>query len=287
DGGNPPDHTTIIPFTRMLSGPMDFTPGIFDLLFEDAKPNNRINTTLAKQLALYVVLYSPLQMAADLPENYEARPGPFQFIVDVPADWEDTQVLNGRIGDYITVVRKDRNSDDWYLGSITDEEGRVFQVPLHFLETGRQYVAEIYRDGDQANWTTNPYEMAIEKKLVGAGTTLQLRLAPGGGQAVRFRFATEEDLELLSYRGQDILLESYPNPARRGARVVLGLPDAKNIRLEVYDLIGRRVVLLANGVFDAGRHEIYWDTTDYSSGIYFYRLQAGDQVVAETFLLRR
>ncbi|MCF8265878.1 MAG: glycoside hydrolase family 97 catalytic domain-containing protein, partial [Melioribacteraceae bacterium] len=121
DGGNPPEHETILPFTRMLAGPMDFTPGIFDLTFEEAKPDNRVNTTLAKQLALYVVFYSPFQMAADLPENYEANLKPFKFIVDVPCDWADTRVLNAEIGEYITTVRKDRNSSDWYLGSITDE----------------------------------------------------------------------------------------------------------------------------------------------------------------------
>lgn len=185
-GGNPPEHTTILPFTRLLSGPMDFTPGIFDLLLEDHRPDNRVNTTLAKQLALYVVLYSPLHMAADLSENYEARPEPFQFIVDVPTDWEDTRVLNGRIGDYVTIARKDRNSDDWYLGSITDEEGRVLEAPLCFLEPGTHYMAEIYRDGPAANWESSPYDIEIEHIPVDNATTLQLRLAPGGGQAIRF-----------------------------------------------------------------------------------------------------
>lgn len=186
DGGNPPDHTTILPFTRLLGGPMDFTPGIFDLLYEKAKPNNRVNTTLMKQLALYVVLYSPLQMAADLPENYEKRLDAFQFIVDVPCDWQDTQALNGCIGDYITVARQDRNSDDWYLGSITDEEGRFLQVPLTFLQPGVKYTAQIYRDGDNADWETNPYDYVIEEKPVDSCTTMTLRLAPGGGQAIRF-----------------------------------------------------------------------------------------------------
>jgi alpha-glucosidase len=185
-GGNPPDHTTILPFTRLLAGPMDFTPGIFDLLLEDYRPNNRVNTTLAKQLALYVVLYSPLHMAADLPENYEARPEAFQFIVDVPTDWEDTRVIHGRIDDYVTIVRKDRNSDDWYLGSITDEEGRLLAAPLHFLEPHRQYMAQIYRDGPTTDWETMPYEIEIERIPVDSETTLQLRLAPGGGQAIRF-----------------------------------------------------------------------------------------------------
>ncbi|MFO7314034.1 glycoside hydrolase family 97 protein [Rhodothermus marinus] len=185
DGGNPPEHTTILPFTRLLAGPMDFTPGIFDILIED-RPNNRVNTTLAKQLALYVVIYSPLQMAADLPEHYEARLDAFQFIKDVPVDWEDTRVLHARIGDYVTIVRKDRHSDDWYLGSITDEYGRTLQAPLSFLEPGRKYVAEIYRDAPDADWRTNPLAIEITRQIVDASTVLTLRLAPGGGTAIRF-----------------------------------------------------------------------------------------------------
>ncbi len=190
-GHNLPDHTTILPFTRLLAGPMDFTPGIFDLLFEEARPDERVSTTLAKQLALYVVLYSPLHMAADLPQNYEAKPEPFQFIKDVPTDWEETEVLHARIGDYVTIARKDRHSDDWYLGSITDENGRMLEANLSFLDSNRQYVAEIYRDGHDADWETNPYPMTIEKKLVTSATKLPLRLAPGGGTAIRLRPATE------------------------------------------------------------------------------------------------
>ncbi len=186
---NHPDHTTILPFTRLLGGPMDFTPGIFDLLFEGYQGNNRVSTTLAKQLALYVVLYSPLHMAADLPENYEARPEPFQFIKDVPTDWETTEVLNACIGDYVTIARKDRNSDDWYVGSITDEHAREHEVELSFLDPGRAYVAEIYRDADDADWDTNPYAITIESNPVTATTTLPLELAPGGGTAVRIRAA--------------------------------------------------------------------------------------------------
>ena len=199
DGGNPPDYTLILPFTRLLAGPMDFTPGIFDLLFKDAnRPENRVNTTLAKQLALYVVLYSPLHMAADLPENYEAKPEPFRFIADVPTDWQDTRVLHARIGDYVTIVRQDRNSEDWYLGSITDEEGRVLKAPLRFLDPAKKYVAEIYRDGARADWVTRPYDIEIEETLAEYTNTLTLRLAPGGGQAIRFRPATEEDVRRLA-----------------------------------------------------------------------------------------
>ena len=144
DGGNPPDHTTILPFTRLLGGPMDFTPGIIDLTFDHAnRIDNRVNTTLAKQLALYVVLYSPLQMAADLPENYKDEPA-FQFIKDVPVDWETTLVPHGEIGDYVVIVRKDRNSDDWYIAGITDENERDLTIELFFLDKNKQYTATIY-----------------------------------------------------------------------------------------------------------------------------------------------
>lgn len=184
--GNSPEHTAILPYTRMLSGPMDFTPGIFDLLFEKEKPDNRIPTTLAKQLALYVVLYSPIQMAADLPENYEANMKPFQFIKDVPTDWEDSIALNGEIGDYVTFARKDRNSDDWYLGSLTDEVARELQVKLDFLAPGVIYTAQIYRDGPNGHWESNPYDMVIEEMTVTSETVYQLKLAASGGQAIRF-----------------------------------------------------------------------------------------------------
>lgn len=184
-GGNGPAHTTILPFTRMLSGPMDFTPGNFDLS-NDSEPANNVPTTLAKQLALYVVIYSPLQMASDLPENYEAHPEEFQFIKDVPADWEETQVLNAQIGDYITIVRKDRNSDEWFLGSITDEEARTLEAELSFLDEGKTYIAEIYGDGNDADWQSNPLLTEITTKEVSRDSTLMLELAPGGGQAIRF-----------------------------------------------------------------------------------------------------
>jgi alpha-glucosidase len=187
EGGNPPEHTTILPYTRMLAGPFDYTPGIVDLFFEEYKPNNRVKSTLAKELALYVVLYSPLQMLADLPENYEKNLSAFQFLLDVPVDWQDTRVLNGEIGEYITIVRKDRNSDDWYLGSITDENARILNVPLTFLDPSKKYVAEIYADGVNANWIHNPLSLDIDKKRVDCNTVLKLKLADGGGQAIRIR----------------------------------------------------------------------------------------------------
>ena len=138
-----------------------------------------MNTTLAKQLALYVVIYSPLHMAADLPENYDKHPDVFQFIVDVPTDWNETRVLNAEIGDYMTVARRDRHSEDWYLGSITDEHGRSFELNLDFLNPEMEYIAQIYRDGDAADWVTNPYDIWIGEKTVTAETVFSIDLAPG------------------------------------------------------------------------------------------------------------
>src|SRR5205809_435049 len=192
EGGNPPEHETILFFTRLLDGPMDFTPGIFDILItrgtgRPRRPDEpRVRTTLAKQLALYVVLYSPLQMAADLPENYERQPA-FQFIRDVPVDWDTTRVLEGRIGDYVIVARREKNGQSWYVGAITDEEARTFDIPLSFLTPGRKYVAEIYADGPGAHWLTNPLPVVISKRAVDATSRLHIVLAPGGGQAIRIR----------------------------------------------------------------------------------------------------
>lgn len=183
DPPNPPEHEANLVFTRMLAGPMDFTPGVLSLTGRGGKP---IQSTIAKQLANYVVLYSPIQMAADLPENYARHPGPFRFIRDVPTDWHETLVLNGDVGDYVTIARRDRNSDDWYLGSVTDENPRAFAVQLDFLEPGRPYVAWVYRDGDGAHFTDNPRAIIIEQRAVEHGDTLNLFLAPGGGQAIRF-----------------------------------------------------------------------------------------------------
>jgi alpha-glucosidase len=192
EGGNPPEHETNLYFTRMLAGPMDFTPGIFDLFIERGTGRPRRleeshpRTTLAKQLALYVVIYSPLQMAADLPENYVGQPA-FQFIRDVAVDWETSKTIDGKIGDYVIVARKAKNSEEWFLGAITDEEGRTFTVPLDFLTPGKKYVAEIYADGPGANWSTNPLPVTISERNVDSSTRLNVVLAPGGGQAIRIR----------------------------------------------------------------------------------------------------
>ena len=180
---NPPEHESILVFTRMLGGPMDFTPGVLSLKGRDGL---QIQSTIAKQLATYVVLYSPIQMAADLPENYEKYPKPFQFIKDVPVDGSQTQVLNGEVGDFVTIARKDRNSDDWYIGSVTDENARTVTAKLDFLDEGRRYTAQIYRDGEGADWKAKPHAIAIETREVTRDDTLTLPLAAGGGAAIRF-----------------------------------------------------------------------------------------------------
>ncbi|HEV8509148.1 MAG TPA: glycoside hydrolase family 97 protein [Gemmatimonadales bacterium] len=191
EGGNPPEHETILFFTRLLDGPMDFTPGIFDILRTNTGPARRndeprVRTTLAKQLALYVVIYSPLQMAADLPENYVGKPA-FQFIRDVAVDWDTSRVIDGKIGDYVIVARRERNGPQWFLGAITDEQARTFDVPLTFLDRGKSYVADIYADGPGANWETNPLPVAISHRTVTRASRLRIALAPGGGQAIRIR----------------------------------------------------------------------------------------------------
>ncbi|HYD38268.1 MAG TPA: glycoside hydrolase family 97 protein [Allosphingosinicella sp.] len=179
---NPPEHEANLVFTRMLAGPMDFTPGILSL----EGRGQPILSTQAKQLALYVVIYSPIVMAADLIENYEKEMRPFQFIKDVPADWSESLVLNGEIGDFVTIARKDRNSENWYLGSVTDENGRELRVPLSFLTPGKRYRAQIYRDGPNADYRGRGKEIVIEERNVTSADMLTLRLAPGGGQAIRF-----------------------------------------------------------------------------------------------------
>ncbi|MBN1926499.1 MAG: glycoside hydrolase family 97 protein [Prolixibacteraceae bacterium] len=184
DGGNPVNHTCIIPFTRGLAGPMDYTPGVFN--FDNpVNPGTKVKTTLAHQLALYVVFFSPLQMACDLPENYEGNPA-LKFIEQVPVNWDITKVPDAEIGKYVYIVRKDRDSKDWYLGCITNEMPRETNINLGFLEKDKIYSAEIYRDGDNAHWETNPTSVSIEKITVTANDYLPVKLAPGGGIAVRF-----------------------------------------------------------------------------------------------------
>ena len=198
---NPPEHTTILPFTRMLSGPMDFTPGTFDLMPNErppvredmprGNPESRVETTLAKQLALFVIIHSPMQMASDLPENYAARPDAFKFIRDVPADWGETVALAGEVGDFVVIARRERGSEDWYVGAITDEQPRQIDLDLSFLDEDGGYDAEIYVDGADADWESDPYSLAIEERPVTASDRLALHLAPGGGAAVRLARAAD------------------------------------------------------------------------------------------------
>jgi len=200
EGGNPPDHLPTVAFTRMLAGPIDFTPGIFNMKLAPYKEESQINTTLAHQLALYVVIYSPVQMAADLLEHYEDHPA-FEFIREVGVDWEQSKVLNGEVGDYVTIARQERGTDRWFLGSITDEQERSLEASLDFLPAGANYKATIYRDGEGAHWDENPSAFLIESFLVDRSTTLKLDLAPGGGTAVILEPATAEDEERLqTYR---------------------------------------------------------------------------------------
>ncbi|MCB9283947.1 MAG: glycoside hydrolase family 97 protein [Lewinellaceae bacterium] len=182
DGGNPPEHLPIVAFTRMLSGPIDFTPGVFELSLKN-KPNNQVNTTLAQQLALYVVIYSPIQMACDLPQNYEGNPA-LQFIRDVGVDWEQTRVLDGEVGDFVTIARQERGTGNWFVGSITDENPREVTINFDFLEDGVTYKAAIYKDGPGAHWKDNPTSIQIETAPITKGQEMTFALAPGGGLAV-------------------------------------------------------------------------------------------------------
>lgn len=177
---NLPSHTTTLPFTRMLGGPIDYTPGIFDITI-DSKDGYAVNSTIANQLALMVVIFSPLQMAADLPENYDHNPA-LQFIREVPTTWDDTKVLNGEIGEFITIARK--KGDSWFIGSITNESARDLDVNLDFLDADKNYKAEIYSDAEGADYKTNPEVIDISKKEVNNSTLLKMKLAPGGGQAI-------------------------------------------------------------------------------------------------------
>jgi hypothetical protein len=186
--GNNPDHTTILPFTRLMGGPMDYTPGIFEGDLSIYGSNKaRLSSTLAKQLALYVTMYSPLQMAADLIGSYERRPDAFQFIKDVAVDWDRTIVLEAEPGDYITIARKAKGKNEWFVGGITDEHARTASVSLDFLPEGRNYTATVYADGKDADWQTNPQSYIIYRKTVNSKTLLKLKLAPGGGVAVSIK----------------------------------------------------------------------------------------------------
>jgi hypothetical protein len=169
-----------------MGGPMDFTPGLFRFKLNQFEPSRKteVRTTLAKQLALYITMYSPLQMAADLTENYEKHLDAFQFIVDVPVDWDDTKIIEAEPGDYLTIARKAKNKNDWFVGAITDENSRMLNLSLDFLEPGKKYEATIYRDAENADWQTNPEAYVIEKKIVTNKSKLKIPLAKSGGCAI-------------------------------------------------------------------------------------------------------
>lgn len=186
--GNSPDHTTILPFTRLMGGPMDYTPGIFQGDLSVYGHNKaKLSTTLVKQLALYVTMYSPLQMAADLPENYKKFADAFQFIKDVAVDWDDTYILEAEPGDYITIARKAKDKAEWYIGGITDENSRIAVIDLSFLPKGKKYTATIYADGADAGWNTHPQSYTIKQVKVSSQTKLKQKLAPGGGVAISIK----------------------------------------------------------------------------------------------------
>ncbi|WP_407271183.1 glycoside hydrolase family 97 protein [Radiobacillus sp. PE A8.2] len=196
--GNPPNHLTVLPFTRMMAGPIDYTPGIFDVEISN-RADNRVQTTRAQQLALYVTISSSMQMVPDLLDNYKDAQGnilpEFEFIKDVPVTWDDIIVPNAKIGDYITVVR--RSGEEWYIGSTTDENARELDILLDFLNKDQKYVAEVYSDGPNADLYSNPTEVSVDRVIVDAEDTLIASLVRGGGQAVRLYPATNEDLKAL------------------------------------------------------------------------------------------
>lgn len=199
-GGNDPDHTTILPFTRLKGGPMDYTPGIFETrlsYYGDGKKNERVHTTLAKQLALYLTMPSPLQMAADLPSNYRRFMDAFQFIKEVPVDWADSRYLEAEPGDYITVARKAKDRDEWFIGAITDENARTAVIPFDYLPAGKRYIATIYEDGKDADWDTNPQSYRIRKVIVTNKSILKQKLARSGGVAISLKETTKEKLKGL------------------------------------------------------------------------------------------
>lgn len=199
-GGNDPDHTCILPFTRLKGGPMDYTPGLFQTKLDyygGSKKHEQARTTLVKQLALFVTMPSPLQMAADLPENYMRFPDAFQFIKDVAVDWDDSWYIEAEPGDYITVARKAKGRKEWYVGAITDENPRTASVRLAFLPENTRFVATVYADGKDADWKNNPQSYAINKGIVTSKSVLRRHLASSGGLAVSIRVATPDELKKL------------------------------------------------------------------------------------------
>ena len=198
-GGLAPEHTTILPFTRLMGGPMDFTPGIFqtDLSYYNTGGKQRVNTTLAKQLAYYVTMYSPIQMAADIPDNYNRFPDAFQFIKDVAVDWDNTYILEAEPGDYITIARKAKGKEEWFVGGISDENSRLANVTFEYLPKGTKYIATIYADAKDANWNEKPQNYTVTKVIVTSKTVLKQYIAPGGGFAISIKAGSPSEMKGL------------------------------------------------------------------------------------------
>ena len=197
--GSKPFHTTILPFTRLQGGPMDYTPGIFEMDMSTMNPENpnHVNSTLARQLALYVTMYSPLQMAADIIDNYEKHMDAFQFIKDVAVDWDDSQYLEAEPGRYIVAARKAKGTNNWFVGCTASEHGHTSTVKLNFLDSGKKYIATVYADAKNAHYKTNPKAYIIKRGIVTAKSALHLTAAPGGGYAISIVEATKDDVKGL------------------------------------------------------------------------------------------
>ncbi|EOZ92582.1 Alpha-glucosidase SusB [Indibacter alkaliphilus LW1] len=194
-GGNKPNHVTVLPFTRLIGGPMDYTPGVFAMDISKINPDNNswVNSTLTNQLALYVTMYSPLQMAADLPENYERFMDAFQFIKDVPVDWKESKYLEAEPGYYLTIARKDKNSNNWFVGSVNGIQERVSEISFDFLDPEKTYIATIYADGKDAHYRNNPQDYIIRKVVVNAKSKLKQKKASAGGYAISIMEASKEE----------------------------------------------------------------------------------------------
>ncbi|MUP43739.1 glycoside hydrolase family 97 protein [Christiangramia aestuarii] len=198
-GGSKPNHVTVLPFTRLIGGPMDYTPGIFEMDLSKLNPDNssHVNSTLANQLALYVTMYSPLQMAADLPENYMRFPDAFQFIKDVAIDWDESVYLEAEPGDYVTVARKEKGANNWFVGNVNGNETRTSKIKFDFLEKGKDYIATVYADAPDAHYKTNPQAYEIKKYRVNSKSELSQKSMPGGGYAISIMEADKTELKGL------------------------------------------------------------------------------------------
>jgi hypothetical protein len=198
-GGSKPNHVTLLPFTRLIGGPMDYTPGIFEMDISKINPQNNswVNSTLANQLALYVTMYSPLQMAADLPENYDRFPDAFQFIKDVALDWDESRYLEAEPGYYLTIARKEKGASNWYVGNVNGTSERVSNINFDFLDAGKTYIATIYSDAKDAHYRNNPQAYNIRKVVVTSKSKLSQMSAPGGGYAISIKEASKEEIKGL------------------------------------------------------------------------------------------